>query len=451
MAKILIATVPILGHVSPFSPLVKGLVARGHEVLWYTGAKYADRVTRAGARHVPFVVARDYDDADPLAFGPERAQLAGLDQLKFDLEHHFIANAEGQMHDLEAIATRERPDVVIGDPTMLGALLQYLRGGPPFGVLGVLPLSSSSRDLAPFGLGLHPSTSPLGRVRNAVLNWAVEHIIFRSAQRAWNALRAKVGLPYGGSFFDEAQNAAFLIQPSVESLEYPRSDMPANVHFVGMLPAEAPASWTPPDFWHELATDKPIVHVTQGTIANDAPELIAPTLEALADLDVLVIVSTGNKPIASMGLGQLPANARIATFLSYPELLPRTSVMVTNGGYGGVQIALSHGVPCVVAGTTEDKPEVAARVAWAGAGIDLETSTPTPAQVRAAVLRLLEEPSFRENARRIAADYARHDSVAEAIAVIEGATTMSRKTPADAAEAEGEPERKARISIPQSV
>ncbi len=105
----------------------------------------------------------------------------------------------------------------------------------------------------------------------------------------------------------------------------------------------------------------------------------------------------------------------------------------------------------VVAGTTEDKPEVAARVAWAGAGIDLETSTPTPAQVRAAVLRLLEEPSFRENARRIAADYARHDSVAEAIAVIEGATTMSRKTPADAAEAEGEPERKARISIPQSV
>ena len=67
MAKILIATVPILGHVSPFSPLAKGLVARGHEVLWYTGAKYADRATRAGARYLPFVVARDYDDADPFA------------------------------------------------------------------------------------------------------------------------------------------------------------------------------------------------------------------------------------------------------------------------------------------------------------------------------------------------------------------------------------------------
>ena len=37
--------------------------------------------------------------------------------------------------------------------------------------------------------------------------------------------------------------------------------------------------------------------------------------------------------------------------------------MVTNGGYGGVQLALAHGVPLVVAGNTEEKGEIAARVA----------------------------------------------------------------------------------------
>ena len=51
--------------------------------------------------------------------------------------------------------------------------------------------------------------------------------------------------------------------------------------------------------------------------------------------------------------------------------------MVTNGGYGAVQRAVSTGVPLVVAGNTEDKPEVAARVAWSGAGINLRTGTPT--------------------------------------------------------------------------
>ena len=58
--------------------------------------------------------------------------------------------------------------------------------------------------------------------------------------------------------------------------------------------------------------------------------------------------------------------------------------MVTNGGYGGVQQALAHGVPLVVAGDSEDKPEVAARVRWSGVGIDLRRGDPSPAQLATA-------------------------------------------------------------------
>ena len=64
-------------------------------------------------------------------------------------------------------------------------------------------------------------------------------------------------------------------------------------------------------------------------------------------------------------------------------LLPHVDAMVTNGGYGGVQQALAHGVPLVVAGDSEDKPEVAARVQWSGAGINLHTGRPSPAMVAA--------------------------------------------------------------------
>jgi UDP:flavonoid glycosyltransferase YjiC (YdhE family) len=88
-------------------------------------------------------------------------------------------------------------------------------------------------------------------------------------------------------------------------------------------------------------------------------------------------------------------------------------VIVTNGGFGGVQAALAAGVPLVVAGGTEDKPEVAARVAWTGAGIDLRTGTPDAEAVAHAVDTVLTEPAFRQNARRLAADAARHDTLAE--------------------------------------
>ena len=94
-------------------------------------------------------------------------------------------------------------------------------------------------------------------------------------------------------------------------------------------------------------------------------------------------------------------------------------VMVTNGGYGAVQRALSTGVPLVVAGNTEDKPEVAARVEYFGAGVNLRTGTPTAAQVRRAVREVLSDPSFRDHARRLQSCYAPRDGVAETASALD--------------------------------
>ena len=81
--------------------------------------------------------------------------------------------------------------------------------------------------------------------------------------------------------------------------------------------------------------------------------------------------------------------------------------MVTNGGYGAVQKALGYGVPLVVAGATEDKPEVAARVGWSGAGINLRTQAPTPKAIAAAVRSVLTDGRYRAAAQRLQRQYAR--------------------------------------------
>jgi UDP:flavonoid glycosyltransferase YjiC (YdhE family) len=186
-----------------------------------------------------------------------------------------------------------------------------------------------------------------------------------------------------------------------------------------MIPADVPRDWVAPAFWRELDGPRAVVHVTQGTIANAAPDLIAPALEGLANEDLLVVVATGGADPESLGLASVPRNARIGAFLSYPELLPRTSVMITNGGYGGVQMALANGVPLIVAGTSEDKPEVAVRVACSGAGINLKTGKPAPEQLRRAVHALLTEPRYRERARALAAEFARYDAVTLAVKTLE--------------------------------
>lgn len=93
-------------------------------------------------------------------------------------------------------------------------------------------------------------------------------------------------------------------------------------------------------------------------------------------------------------------------FIPYAHLVPLVSVMVTQCGDGGVQCALAAGVPLVGAGTTEEKPEVANRIAWADVGVNLKTKSPTSEQVRRAVRTVLDMPSFRERPRRLQAEIA---------------------------------------------
>jgi UDP:flavonoid glycosyltransferase YjiC (YdhE family) len=85
-------------------------------------------------------------------------------------------------------------------------------------------------------------------------------------------------------------------------------------------------------------------------------------------------------------------------------------VFVTNGGFGAVNQALSMGVPLVVAGQTEDKAFVSARVAWTGAGINLGTSRPMREQVRSAVRQVLHHRTYRANARRLQDNFSQYDA-----------------------------------------
>jgi UDP:flavonoid glycosyltransferase YjiC (YdhE family) len=125
------------------------------------------------------------------------------------------------------------------------------------------------------------------------------------------------------------------------------------VHEIGMPEPPAPAGWTPPPWWDELAGRR-VVFVTQGTVATDPAQLLRPALAGLADLDVLVVAVTGGPDPAT--LGPLPANARVAAYLPYGPVLSRAAAAVTNGGFGGVQLALGHGVPLAVAGRRWRRP-----------------------------------------------------------------------------------------------
>ena len=408
MSSYLITCTPAHGHVMPLLQIARHLIARGDDVRFLTSPRYADRVRAAGAQFLPLPPEADIDLDDADGAFPDRRGLRGPAAIRFDITNLFIRPGAAQLRAVRTELAAGHIDAVLTEPLFIGAaLLSRLprEDRPPVVALGIFPLGSKSRDTAPFGLGATPIPGPFGRLRNAVLTAVAERGIFGSVQREADELcRREVGVPLGGFVLDWAARADALVQFTVPGFEYPRSDLPAHVHFAGALPAPASTAGVPA-WWSELDGSRPVVHVTQGTIANsDLGQLVLPTIEGLADSDALVVVSTGGRPRSALP-ADLPANVRIAEYLPYDRLLPLVDVVVTNGGYGGAQQALGHGVPLVVAGQTEDKVEVCARVGWSGAGINLKTNRPTAAQVARAVERVRTDASFRTRARELAAEF----------------------------------------------
>jgi len=406
MSSIIIAGFPAQGHVTPLLAVAENFVKRGDEVRFITGSLFADKVAATGATYVPLPAEADFDDQPLAERYPERAKLKGLKAGVFDVEHVFARPAKSQYETIVAALAAKPADVVIAESVFVGAsfLLQRPRSARPAVVMcGVIPLSITSRDTAPFGLGLPPARV-LNRPRNAALAVIIRRVM-QQANRTLNALHREVhGSDIPWTFIDWGRYADALVQFTVRSFEYSRSDEPSTVSFVGPLCATGSRA-SLPEWWSDLDGTRPVIHVTQGTVANtDYDQVIAPALRALADDDVLVVITTGGRSVST--LAPLPPNARAATYLPYDELLPRTSVFVTNGGYGGVQHALRYGVPIVATGGKEDKPEVGARIAWSGVGRRIRSERPTPRALRRDILAVLNQPRYRQAARRVAADMA---------------------------------------------
>jgi MGT family glycosyltransferase len=417
MLHFLLTTGTGAGHVNPVLPIARTLVERGHEVVWITGRGYEAKVKATGASFHPFPEAIDSSVLGVYKFYPEYAKLKGLAQTRYMLKHLFLDACSAELEVMDSILSQFPADVLVSDVAIFAPYFKSELGGPPSALISFVPLALPSRDTAPYGLGVLPGNSWLAGVRNRLLNYVGHHILLRDVTRYANAIRSELGLapldkPFLRAMFEIPDLVICLTTPA---FEYPRSDLPENVHFVGPVFPKLDADFQSLPWWHDLSRPVPVILVNQGTEATDLYDLVQPTITALKDEPVLVIAV----PVQEGQLGDLPDNVRAEPFIPFDRLLPHVDVMVSNGGYGGTQMALAHGIPLVIAGETEDKMEVGARVEWTCTGINLRKQRPSPDLVRRAVKEVLANPRYRKNAGAIQAEFAKFDAPARSSDLLE--------------------------------
>lgn len=182
---------------------------------------------------------------------------------------------------------------------------------------------------------------------------------------------------------------------------------------VAMRPVGAAAEAAPASLENLPA---PLVYVTLGTIFNE-PALLRALLAAL-DGEVSALVTTG-RDVDPAALGPAPPRVRIERFVDQASVLPGCAAVVCHGGSGTTLGALAHGLPLVLVPQGADQFDNAARCARAGAALVVRPDELTPAGVRSALRRVLDEPAFTEAAQRLAREIAEMGTPEEVARVVE--------------------------------
>ncbi|MCA1780830.1 MAG: nucleotide disphospho-sugar-binding domain-containing protein [Dermatophilaceae bacterium] len=394
---------PIYAHTLNAAPFLEGLAARGAEVHWGVATPWAGGVA-AGAEV--------WDTGPVLPFSHRGGRIRGV-SARYDW---LIADSAARLRAVQRVIDEVRPDVVLTDSLAHAAALESERLGLPWVSFGDGPLHFPDQLTPPFGAGLPYRTMRPWAWRNSVVQAASRQVIMAPAQRRYAALRGDLGLPRSETPVLEAVLSPLLhLHCGAPELEYPRAHLPDHVHFVGALHPPARECWEPPTWWQGVVEDHSgeVVLVTQGTLRDDPREVLRPALAALTATGRPAVLTTGAADPSSLG-GPGSVDTRdgaavaVESFVPYERVLPHASAFVTNGGWTGVLLALAHGIPVLQVGRTEEKADIGRRVEWAGAGLHLGDARPTPHRIRRALERL-EDPQYRQGARRIAASLATRD------------------------------------------
>jgi UDP:flavonoid glycosyltransferase YjiC (YdhE family) len=415
VARFLTTVWPVPGHLHPNLAVAHALRDLGHDVAFYTGQKARGLVEGEGFICLPFQRVNEARVDELLRIlGAPVEGLRDLARRRGLWQEWFVGTVPDQLADFEDLLARWRPDVIVCDPAMWGPIL-VLRETTripvaAFNYLASCLIPGEDAPLLAFSLP-RPTTWP-GRIELRLLRRLVAWSS-RSIPQSANAVRVAHGLlPLKIPVAAYAGQMDLYLQQSTPEFDYQRRDLPATVHYVGPCPWDRATAAPPPAFLTELPRNRPWVYVTDGTMHLE-PTVTRATLEGLKDLPVQLIVTTGSHHRRE-DLGPIPPNAWVEEFIPHTELFPLLDAIVTTGGTGTVLKALRVGVPLITVPVAWDQGENAWRLVEAGAGLRLSQKECTPEHVRAAVQRVLGDPSFKRRAQELGASFDGYGGAARA-------------------------------------
>ena len=407
------------GTVPADTSVIRAMVDRGHDVRVLADRILAPDLEATGAEHVSWDRAPQRPDLDPKNMivndWDARTPFEAFARVR---DGAMIGPAGLFAADVRAELQRRPADVVVGNFFVFGAQMAAEAEGVPFAFLVSNLLSFPGSNTPPLGPGLKPARGPLGRARDAAINRVLARLFDKRLDQL-NEMRRENGLEPIDSVLQNFERADRLLLLTSRAFEYEQYSPPPNVRILGPRlddPVWA-GDWTPPP------GDAPLVLVGMSSTFMDHGDVLQRAATALGGLPVRGLVTTGRTiPIDSI---DAPANVTVVERAPHSEVLRHAAAVVTHAGHGTVIKSLAAGVPVVAVPLGRDQLDNAARVVHHGAGLRLKRKASSDAIGRA-VRRVVDEPSFRAGAERLAAAIAEEIAEDRAVEELEGLAERGR-------------------------
>ena len=370
--RVVFFCIPAWGHTNPTLGVVRELIARGHEVRYYSYASLRGAIEKAGAQFVPcdaYDAQIHFTEADNARVGKDLAFSTEL------IVNMTLALDDAMLEEMRAFA----PDVIVGDSMAFWAKLLAGKLGVPFvsstTTFAFNKESAKVMKQTPKGLfsllfSMPKINRSLDRLRTK--GYAVKNVLDIIAN-------------------DEKTDTIVYTSPEFQPCAETFSERYA---FVGPIlrPVTQPLE----------NAEMPTVYVSLGSVDTQHPDFYRRCLAAFIGAPYRVILSVGERTDVA-ALGEIPANCTVAPRVDQMAVLAASDVFVTHCGMNSVSEALYFGVPLVLFPQTPEQRGVANRVHQLGAGRFLGSDA--PAAIRAAVDAVLHDEANRVAAQKISASF----------------------------------------------
>lgn len=368
MSKIVFFCIPAHGHTNPTLGVVRELVNRGHEVIYYSYNIMREKIESAGAT---FVSCDDYDMEQKL--DPKDAVRVGKD-LAFSTNLLVETTLSLDEHVLEDMKQMQ-PDCIVADSMAVWGKAIALKLGIPFvSSTTTFAFNQHSAKIMKQGLGdLFKMIFSMGKINKDI----------KRLQDKGYPIKSVLDIIQN----DENTHTVVYTSPQFQPCAETFTDKYA---FVG--PSIRPATSE-----IEKTKDK-LVYISMGTVNNDMLPLYKECINAFAETDYQVIMSVGN--LVSMdAFGKLPANVSVYPSVDQIAVLEKADVFLSHCGMNSVNESLYFCVPLVMLPQTPEQGGVATRVEQVGAGIRLGKADAS--SILNAVNTILNDATYHKNASTI--------------------------------------------------